>query len=438
MKPPIRTLQVELSGPVDAVDDRHPDGGRYGWAVALVRLHGTPLGSLVMSLPEGGLPGEAVRNLAEERLAGEIAAHRAADGDGDEREGGPVCRRALASFLATAPPLTVVVASRDRPEQLVACVSTLLEMDYPLLEIIVVDNAPSSDATARLIAQRFSGRPQVRYLREDRPGTSRARNLGLRAARTELVAFTDDDVLVDPGWAAAVVRPMMEDERVGCVTGLVVAAELETSAQMWIEEYGGFSKGYRRVVHDLTNRQAESPLFPYAAGALGTGASMAFRARALRDIGGFDPALGGGTPALGGEDLATYVDILFAGWRLVYEPAAVVRHAHRRSYEALSRVMLGYGSGLSAYLLRLAVRDPRRVAGIVWRAAYGARFLLDPKSPKNERKQLGYPAELSRLELRGIVCGPFWYVRGLLATRRARRFRPANKRLVGPSRTGRP
>ncbi len=110
-----------------------------------------------------------MRALAEERLAGEIAAHRAADGEGDV-EGEPACRRSMARFLETAPPLTVVVASRDRPEQLVTCVSTLLAMDYPRLEIIVVDNAPSSDATARLVAERFGGRPEVRYLREDRPG----------------------------------------------------------------------------------------------------------------------------------------------------------------------------------------------------------------------------------------------------------------------------
>jgi glycosyltransferase involved in cell wall biosynthesis len=314
-------------------------------------------------------------------------------------------------------------------------------MDYPRLQVIVVDNAPSSDATARLVADRFAGRPEVRYLREDRPGTSRARNLGLRAATTEFVAFTDDDVLVDPGWAAAVVQPMVEDERVGCVTGLVVAAELETSAQVWIEEYGGFSKGYRRVVHDIEVRQGESPLFPYAAGALGTGASMAFRARALRGIGGFDPALGGGTPAKGGEDLATYVDILFAGWRLVYEPAAVVRHFHHRSYEALRRVMLGYGSGLSAYLFRLAIRHPGRILGIARRIPSGARFLLDPRSPKNERRQAGYPVELTRLELRGVASGPFWYLRGLAGTRRARRGRHARTaadRRADRSRSGRP
>ena len=431
LTPPIRTLQVELSATIDAIDDRHPDGGRYSWAMALVRLHGAPVGSLGMALPEGGLSGEAVRSLAEAQLAREIAEHWAADGD--EVEGGPACLRSMARFLESAPPLCVVVASRDRPERVVACVSALLATSYPDLEVIVVDNAPTSDATARLVAQRFADRPEVRYLREDRPGTSRARNLGLRAATSEFVAFTDDDALVDPGWAAAIIRPLVEDDRIACVTGLVVAAELETSAQLWFEEYGGFAKGYRRVLHELDGSEPESPLFPYAAGSLGTGASMAFRTRVLLGIGGFDPALGGGTPARGGEDLSPFVDVLLAGWRLVYEPAALARHFHHRHYEELRRVMLGYGSGLSAYLTRTAVHHPRCIPGIGRQAFRGARLLLDPRSPKNARKRPGYPAELTRLEMLGIVCGPFWYARGVLAARRPVRSRPAlPRRGAGP------
>jgi GT2 family glycosyltransferase len=431
MVAPVRTLELELSGEIDAIDDRHPGGGRYGWATVLARLHGAPLGSIVIALPEGGIPGEAARRLAEQRLAREIAEHLAGDdlataaarAAGEDIPPGPMCLQSTARFLESAPPLSVVVASRDRPEQVVACVSALLAVNYPDLEIIVVDNAPSTDATASLIADRFSGRPEVRYVREDRPGTSRARNRGLQMATAEFVAFTDDDVIVDRSWAAALVRPMVEDERVGCVTGLVIAAELETSAQLWIEEYGGFAKGFRPAVHELANSHVESPLFPYAAGALGTGASMAFRTQVLRSIGGFDPALGGGTPARGGEDLAALVEVLLAGWRLVYEPAAIARHFHRRQYEELRRVMLGYGSGLSAYLIRTAIRDPRRIPGIARRALRGGRFLLDPGSPKNASKLASYPTELTRLELQGVLYGPFWYARGVLAARRAGRSR---------------
>lgn len=421
LQPPVRTLEIELSGLVDAIDDRHPDGGRYGWATALVRLHGAPLGSIAIALPDGGVTGEAARRLAESQLSREIEDHRAADGD--ELEDTPVCQRSLARFMDGAPALSVVVASRDRPEQVSACVAAILATSYPRLEVIVVDNAPPSDATARAIAERYAGRPEVHYLREDRPGTSRARNRGLQAVTSDYVAFADDDILVDQGWAAALVRPMAEDPRIGGVTGLIVAAELETDAQLWIEEYGGFAKGYRQVIHELANTQGESPLFPYAAGALGTGATMAFRTSVLRSLGGFDTALGGGTPARGGEDLAVFVGVLLAGWKLVYEPAAIARHFHHRSYERLCEVMLGYGSGLSAYLTRTVVRDPGRIPGIARRLLLGTRFLLDPRSSKNARKSPSYPAELTRLELRGIACGPLWYLRGVLASRRRLRHR---------------
>lgn len=444
LAPPIRTLQIELSGAVDAIADRHPDGGRYGWALVLVRLHGVPLGSVTVALPVGGLPADDVRALAEAELARELAAHLAADDrlaepdDPDDLSPSrPACLRARDRYLAAAQPLTVVVASRNRAERVVACVSALLASDHPHLDVIVVDNAPSSSATADLVEQRFAERPEVRYLREDRPGTSRARNLGLRTATSELVAFVDDDVLVDPGWAANISRPMVEDDRVGCVTGLVIPAELETDAQLWIEEYGGFAKGYRPVVHEIGGSEPEAPLFPYAAGALGTGASMAFRRKVLRSVGGFDPALGGGTPARGGEDLSPFVEVLLAGWRLAYEPTAVTRHFHRREEDALRQIMIGYGGGLSAYLTRTVVHHPGAILGMARRALSGARFLLDPRSPKNARKPATYPAELTRLELLGFACGPLWYARGVLAERPRRRW-SGGPRQPGRAAGGRP
>jgi GT2 family glycosyltransferase len=438
MTPPILASQIELSATIESIDGRHPDGGRYGWAVVLVRLHGVPLGSIVMALPEGGLSGETVRGLAEADLASEIAEHRVADGaSGAGRDAAvdaqaePACLRSAAHFLESAPPLSVVVATRDRPERVVACVSAILATSYPDLEIIVVDNAPTSDATARLVAQRFADRPEVRYLREDRPGLSRARNSGVRVARSEFVAFTDDDVLVDPGWAAALTRPMVEDDRVACVTGLVVAAEIETRAQLWFEESGGFYVAYRRVVHEIDGSEPESPLFPYAAGSLGTGASMAFRKRVLRGIGGFDPVLGAGTPTQGGEDLSCFVEVLLAGCRLTYEPAAVARHFHRRSYEELRRLTLGYSGGTSAYLTRTAIHHPRRIPAMALQAFTGARLMLDPQSSKNAKKRADYPGELTRLELLGMACGPFWYARSLVAARRPRWSQPSDARPVG-------
>jgi len=125
-----------------------------------------------------------------------------------------------------------------------------------------------------------------------------------KLAGTEIVAFTDDDTIPDRHWLTEIVRGFWAAPRVGCVTGPILPSELATPAQLWIEQFGGYSRGFKRRVYDLGVNRPPDSLFPYAAGRFGSGANMAFRRSLLLDLGGFDPALGGGTPALGGEDLA--------------------------------------------------------------------------------------------------------------------------------------
>ena len=79
----------------------------------------------------------------------------------------------------------------------------------------------------------------------------------------------------------------------------------------------------------IPRNRAGEPLYPYTAGVFGSGANMAFRADALRAMGGFDTSLGAGSAALGGDDLAAFFDVIEAGHTLVYEPTAFVRHRHR-------------------------------------------------------------------------------------------------------------
>lgn len=403
LTPPIKMIDVEVTGPVGWVDDQRPGGGRYRHALALVRQHGTPIGSLEVAIPAGGLSGEELG--AKARL---VFADRMAELERLEAAN-PVSSKATENEPTL--PLSVVVPTRDRAEQVGTCVASILATGYPFVEIIVVDNAPTSDRTARLIAARFSDHPEVRYLREETPGTSRARNSGWRAARSDIVAFLDDDVVIDRRWASAILQPFMDDNRVGCVTGLIIAAELETRAQLWMEGYGGFSKGYEPRIFDVDEPRPRTDLFPFAAGAFGSGASMAFRRSVLERVGGFDPALGGGTFAHGGEDLAAFVDVLLDGWRLAYEPRAIARHLHRRRYRDLERQLFGYGCGLSAYLTRTALRHPDQLASMAQRTGPGLGRLLDPRSPKNARKGRDYPTRLTLLELAGFISGPVAYAR---------------------------
>ena len=66
---------------------------------------------------------------------------------------------------------------------------------------------------------------------------------------------------------------------------------------------------------------------------------------------------------MGGDDLAAFYDVITAGHRLVYEPAAIVLHRHYRDYAGLRRQTYGYGAGLGAHLTRCLLRDPRAGVG---------------------------------------------------------------------------
>ena len=144
---------------------------------------------------------------------------------------------------------------------------------------------------------------------------------------------------------------------------------------------------------------------------------MAFRRTSLARIGGFDPVMGTGTPAMGGDDLAAFFRVIASGEALVYEPAAIVRHAHYREYTALQRQIYGYGVGLTAFLTKALLDQPRLLLVLAAKAPRGLVYALSPRSGKNRKKGTDYPAELTRLERKGMVQGPLAALRSVRAAR---------------------
>jgi GT2 family glycosyltransferase len=241
--------------------------------------------------------------------------------------------------------ITVVVCTRDRPAELARCLQSLLQIEGPAHEVVVVDNAPRDQAARQIVAE-----TPFRYVREDAPGLDRARNRGIAEARHRLIAFTDDDVEVDPGWLGALASAFA-DPQVAGVTGRVLPAAQETPAQRLFQRYGnGMDKGDRPRVFDGAVLRAAQLL---RAQDVGVGANMAFRRSALAAVGGFDPALDVGTPAAGAGDLDLFHRLLRAGFLLRYEPAATVRHHHRRDLEGLRRQLRNNGRSYGVYLLKI-------------------------------------------------------------------------------------
>ena len=424
-------LEVELAAPIPAIVPGLDESGRcYGRAVVLVRLHTEPLGSVEIELPAGGIAAIEHAELLWSRLRGEVMRHLERDGirvptrlsvGGLERPIAPACLRQRQQVLRNPLTVSVVISTRDRTDQLGPCLDSLFAMEYPSFEVVVVDNAPLTDGTERFIRRRYGRVGNIRYVREEAPGLSQARNRGLMEAEGDIVAFTDDDVVVDRFWLAELVRGFLVAENAGCVTGMVLAREIETPAQEYFEQFGGFSKGFEPRIFDMEQNRPRSSLFPYAAGTFGTGANMAFRTSVLRSMGGFDPALGAGSAAMGGEDLAAFFEIIIRGHRLVYQPGAMVRHRHRRDVATLQRQMYTYGMGLTAFLARVAVDHPEMLPDLARRVPAGLWYALHPASEKNRKKPKSYPRELTMIEWRGMLHGPVAYLR----SRRARSPREA-------------
>jgi GT2 family glycosyltransferase len=315
--------------------------------------------------------------------------------------------------LRTAPDLTVLIPSRERPERLRRCLDSILASAYPRerVSLIVVDNAPETDAT-RLLVESYAERTNIRYLREDATGSASARNRGLREVDTEFVAMTDDDTVVDRYWLIELARSFDRFPNAATVSGLLLPMELDTPPQMWFEQYGGFSRGFDRRLFDLEeNRPVDEPLFPWTTGLFGTGNNFAFRTAAIREIGGFDAALGNGTPALGGVDSEILLRTILRGHTIVYEPNAVVHHAHRPDYAALRRQIHAYGAGVVACHLKTLLANPRLTLSFVGKLPSGLRFTFSSGSSKNAKKHAHYPRELTRLELQGMLYGPIGYAR---------------------------
>ncbi len=397
-------LLVDLESPLPDLVATGPFG-----TLCLVRRAGIPLGSFELMPGEAPLDSAALTRRIENHLGPAFAdragarARCAADGEGAPRR----------STRAT-----VVVATRDRHTELAACLASLRAMRRVPARTIVVDNVPSDDRTEEMVRRLQREDPTLRYVRELVPGLASAHNAALPLVETPLVAFTDDDVIVDPNWLDRIEDAFTSAADVACVTGLIFPTELVTQEQWWLEHNAGFAKGWARRTFDLgPNRPIGDRLFPYTAGAFGSGANMAFTAAFLTDIGGFDPALGAGTGSLGGDDLAALHDVVASGHQLVYEPSAIVFHRHPRDLSQLRRQAFGYGAGLTAYLTRVIVERPAALPAIARRSVAGLRHTFGPLAPLAARRPRDYPRDLVRRERVGMMSGPWRYLR----TRRQRR-----------------
>lgn len=311
------------------------------------------------------------------------------------------------------PPATVAVCTYDRPDQLRAVLASLARLDYRMFEILVVDNHPTSELTPPVVREFAS--LGVRLAEAGGQGLSIARNVALLNASHDIVAFTDDDVVVEPTWLRNLVFGFSRDSRVACVCGMVPSVELTSPAQSYFDRRVDWASTCEPALFDIANPPAGDPLFPLRVAKYGTGANFAVRKSAVVEMGGFDEGMGAGSPTGGGEDIDLFVRTVVSGRLLAREPSAVVWHRHRRTIGELERQIHDYGLGLGAWIAKLLSR-PRTALMVLLRLIPGLRHLsgVTVVEPAVGRPEDPAIVRLSKVELRGMLAG----VPALLKARR--------------------
>lgn len=216
--------------------------------------------------------------------------------------------------------VSVVLCTYNRCQSLLRTLESVVASEMPESvdwEVLVVDNN-SKDRTRDAMSEFCRNHPgRVRYLFESQQGLSNARNAGIRQARGEVIAFTDDDVTVEPTWLANLTRPLLEKQSAGAA-GRILLGEFQPPT--WLAISGSHDLGGSLVQFDL----GDDPLLldkpPF-------GASMAFQKSVFEECGGFRTDLGrSGKSLIGNEDTEFGQRLISKGLRLIYVPSAIVFH----------------------------------------------------------------------------------------------------------------
>ena len=304
-----------------------------------------PLGHRELLASELPLSEVQVRNLAVPAIAPAVHSYLGSPTSGDPLlvRLSEAWRREEASF--TKQDVSLVICTRDRPERLQRCLESVAALSFQPAEIIIVDNGVRREDTRRA-AEQFA---KVRYIVEPLPGLSRARNAGVRAASTPLVAFTDDDIVLSQNWLFHLVKAL-RDPSVAAASGLVFPAELRTEAQVAFQAwFGGFHQGYEPHSYGpdfvLGAGRRAAPVWRICAGG-----NMIVRRATFDSVGLFDERLGAGAAGCS-EDSEFWYRILANGGTCAYAPAAAVYHYHREDMKSLGQQVFLYMRGHVAALL---------------------------------------------------------------------------------------
>lgn len=248
--------------------------------------------------------------------------------------------------------ISLIVATMGRLDELRALFDSILAQQWPGLDIILVDQNP--DDRLAPIASEYAGRLPLRHLRTPRPHANAARNLGLRAAIGDIVAFPDDDCTLPPGTLARVANAF-RDPALQVLTGPAASPD------------GGLGSGrWHGAGGPITLATVWTSVIEF---------NLWVRRDTALALGGFDEALGPGSRLGSAEGNDLVCRAMTAGHAARYEPALLVVHPDKRLSDVAAERAHRYGAGLGFVLRRHGV--PSSVwAPFLYRPIAGAALSL--------------------------------------------------------------
>jgi glycosyltransferase involved in cell wall biosynthesis len=232
------------------------------------------------------------------------------------------------------PSISVVVCAYNASETVEECLTHARALDYPLLEVLLVDDG-STDDTADIADRVCAGDPRMRVIRAAHQGLSGARNTGWQSASGDLIVYLDSDAYPTPEWPYYLAIGLD-----GPMVGGVGGPNLPPPGGSLAAEKVARAPGGPVHVLISDDRAEHIP-----------GANMAFWREVLEEVGGFDV-----TYTAAGDDVDVCWKVLDRGWEIGFHPAALVWHHRRGSTKAYLKQQRGYGRSESL----VAKRHPDR------------------------------------------------------------------------------
>jgi glycosyltransferase involved in cell wall biosynthesis len=227
-----------------------------------------------------------------------------------------------------APSISVVIATRNRPEMLRSCIESVLGSDHPSFEVVVADQ---SEEPVSLGCD-----PRIIHLHLTTRGKSAALNAGIAAASAPMLAFTDDDCTVPPDWLTRAEALFTQYPEVSVAYGDLKPIDYDPTAYL----VPGASLGRFEIVRGCGAIAQRG----------GAGANLLARRSAFEVIGAWDELIGPGALFRACEEYDIYYRTLAAGLAIARVPSIEVLHwGARRHDDGSARKLLddyAYGEGV--------------------------------------------------------------------------------------------